>query len=187
MRMRIATYERGEQEEVENKNTQNTQFNLNTTSSGNPRSTSNQSRKPCTVLQYPSRKAWHVTYRSVLSLMRIRIATYHNRDPQKRPTKETHKRDPQKRPTKETHKRDPQKRSTKLMRMRIATYGRVSPHVWMCHVPRMDETCHTYEWVISHINTQVSSHLKESVWMCHVTCIYEKCHTYEWVISHMNT
>ena len=34
-----------------------TQINLNKTNSGNPRSTSNQSSKPCTVIQYPSRKA----------------------------------------------------------------------------------------------------------------------------------
>jgi len=36
--------------------TQNTQINLNRTSSVNPRSTSNQLSKPCIVLQYPSRK-----------------------------------------------------------------------------------------------------------------------------------
>ena len=41
---------------TENKNTQNTQINLNVTSSGNPRSTSKQSSKPCTGLQYPSGK-----------------------------------------------------------------------------------------------------------------------------------
>ena len=38
-------------------NTHNTQINLNKTSSENPRSTSNQSSKPCTVLQYLSRTA----------------------------------------------------------------------------------------------------------------------------------
>ena len=32
------------------------QINLNKKRSGNPRSTSNQSSKPCTVLPYPSRK-----------------------------------------------------------------------------------------------------------------------------------
>jgi len=46
---------RGEQEGVENKNTQSTHINLNKNSE-NPRSTSNQSSRPCTVLQYPSRK-----------------------------------------------------------------------------------------------------------------------------------
>jgi len=49
---------RGEREElVGDKKTDSTQINLNKTSSGNPRSTSNQSSKPCTVLQYPSRNA----------------------------------------------------------------------------------------------------------------------------------
>jgi len=37
---------------------------------------------------------------------------------------------------------------------------------------RMHESCHTYEWVMSHMNE--SCH----IWMSHVT--------YEWVISHMN-
>jgi len=39
------------------KNTQSIQINLNKTRSGNPRSASMQSSKPCTVLQYPSRTA----------------------------------------------------------------------------------------------------------------------------------
>jgi len=44
------------------KKTDSTQINLNTQSSGNPRSTSNQSSKPCTVLQYPSRRARYSIY-----------------------------------------------------------------------------------------------------------------------------
>jgi len=35
----------------------------------------------------------------------------------------------------------------------------------------MNESCHTYEWVMSHI------------WMSHVTHMNESCHTYEWVMS----
>jgi len=38
------------------------QINLYKTSSGNPRSTSNQSSKPRRVLQYPSRNAWNTTH-----------------------------------------------------------------------------------------------------------------------------
>ena len=43
----------------------------------------------------------------------------------------------------------------------------------MRHVTRMNESCHTYEWVMSHI------------WIRHVTHINEACHTYEWVMSHL--
>ena len=46
-------------------------------------------------------------------------------------------------------------------------------HVWMSHVTRMNESCHTYEWVMAH------------VWMSHVTRMNESCHTYEWVMSHV--
>ena len=34
-----------------------------------------------------------------------------------------------------------------------------------------NESCHTYEWVMSH------------VWMSHVTHMNESCHTYEWMIN----
>ena len=37
----------------------------------------------------------------------------------------------------------------------------------------MNESCHTYEWVMSHI------------WMSHVTHMNESRHTYEWVMSHI--
>ena len=39
----------------------------------------------------------------------------------------------------------------------------------------MNESCHTYEWVMSHI------------WMSHVTHMNESRHTYEWVMSHIWT
>jgi len=44
-------------------------------------------------------------------------------------------------------------------------------------VTHMNESCHTYEWVMSHI------------WMSHVTHMNESCHTHEWVtksVTHMN-
>jgi len=44
----------------------------------------------------------------------------------------------------------------------------------MSHVTRMDESCHMYESVMSHI------------WMREVkTYVNESCHTYEWVMSHI--
>ena len=46
-------------------------------------------------------------------------------------------------------------------------------HIWMCHVTHMNESCHTYEWVMSHI------------WVSHVTHMNVSCHTYEWVMSHI--
>ena len=67
------------------------------------------------------------------------------------------------------------------------------PHIWVSHVTRMNESCHTmlqdnccnhiYEWVMPH------------VWMSHVTRMNESCHTmlqdnccnhiYEWVMPHI--
>ena len=46
-------------------------------------------------------------------------------------------------------------------------------HTWMRHVTRMNESCDTYEWVMSHVR------------MSHVTRMNESCHTYEWVMWHI--
>ena len=54
-----------------------------------------------------------------------------------------------------------------VLQLRVAS-------TWMRHVTRMNESCQTYEWVMSH------------VWMSHVTRMNESCHTYEWVITRMN-
>jgi len=40
-------------------------------------------------------------------------------------------------------------------------------HIWMSRGTHMNESCHTYEWVMSHI------------WMSHVTHMNESCHTYD--------
>jgi len=53
------------------------------------------------------------------------------------------------------------------------TYGWVMSHIWVSHVTRINASCHTYEWVTSHI------------WMSHVTRMSESCHTYKCVISHV--
>jgi len=42
-------------------------------------------------------------------------------------------------------------------------------YICMSHVTHMNESCHTYEWVMSHIR------------MSHVTHMHESYHTYEWV------
>ena len=52
------------------------------------------------------------------------------------------------------------------------THEWVMSHIWMSHVTHMNESCHTHEWVMSH------------TWMSHVTHINESCHTHEWVMSH---
>jgi len=45
--------------------------------------------------------------------------------------------------------------------------------IWMIHVTHMDESCHTYGWVMSHISMSPVTHMNES------------CHTHEWVVSHI--
>jgi len=45
----------------------------------------------------------------------------------------------------------------------------VTPHIWMRHVTYTNESCHTYEWVMSHIR------------MRHVTHMNQSCHSHEWV------
>jgi len=62
------------------------------------------------------------------------------------------------------------------------TSGWVMSHVWMSHVTHMNESCdtyvnescHTYEWVMSHENRRIDA-------LCHT---YESCHTYGWVMAH---
>jgi len=65
------------------------------------------------------------------------------------------------------------------------TNGWVMSHRWMSHVTHMNESCHThewvhtYEWVMSHTWMSHVRHMSES---CHTQ--NESCHTYEWVMSH---
>jgi len=53
------------------------------------------------------------------------------------------------------------------------TYEWVMSHIWMSHVTHMTTSCDTYEWVMSHI------------WMRHVAHMNESCHTYGWAMSHI--
>ena len=52
------------------------------------------------------------------------------------------------------------------------TYEWVMSHIWMSHIPHMNESCPTHEWVMSHI------------WMSHVPHMNESCPTHEWVMSY---
>jgi len=47
-------------------------------------------------------------------------------------------------------------------------------HRWMSHVTHMNESCHTYQWVVSHI------------WMSRVTMINESCHIQKSHVIHIN-
>ena len=54
----------------------------------------------------------------------------------------------------------------------------------------MNESCHTYEWVVSYIWMSHVTHVNEDnspqshTWMSHVARMNESCHTHEWVMSH---
>jgi len=55
-------------------------------------------------------------------------------------------------------------------------------------VTHMNESCHSYEWVMSHIwmthANESGTHMNDSC-MSHVTHMNESCHSYEWVMSHI--
>ena len=53
------------------------------------------------------------------------------------------------------------------------TYEWVMLHIWMSHVTHMNESWRTYEWVRSHTT------------MSHVTRMHESWHTYQWVVAHI--
>ena len=55
----------------------------------------------------------------------------------------------------------------------------IMSHIRMSHVTHMNESCHAYEWVMSHIWMSLATY--EWV-MSHMN---ESCHTDEWVISHI--
>jgi len=50
-------------------------------------------------------------------------------------------------------------------------------HIWMSHVTHENESCHTYEWVMSHMLMSHVTHMNESrhIWTSHVTCMRESC------------
>jgi len=80
---------------------------------------------------------------------------------------------------------------TTRMNESCRTYEWVMSHIWMSHVTRMNESCHTYEWVMSriflmHVNESVW--VKSHVWMSHVTneSVWVKSHVWMSHIIRMN-
>ena len=67
------------------------------------------------------------------------------------------------------------------------THEWVVSHIWMRHVTHINESWHTYEWVMSHTWTSPTTHewVMSHIWMRHNTLMNESCHTYEWVMSHI--
>jgi len=84
----------------------------------------------------------------------------------------------------------------------------ITSHIWNSHVTYMNEPCHMYEWVMSHvwmnrifkdIPVAVATAIRHAIcmyqcihkyiishaWMSHVTYMSEPYHMYEWVMSHM--
>jgi len=55
------------------------------------------------------------------------------------------------------------------------TYEWVVSHIWMSHVPHMNESCPTYEWVMSHTLMSHVGHMEKSM--------NESCLTYKSVMS----
>ena len=69
---------------------------------------------------------------------------------------------------------------------------RVMSHVWISHGPHMNESWHTYEWVMAqHAWTDSSSHEVPHIWVrshkrtSHGTRTNESWLTYEWVMAHV--
>ena len=52
-------------------------------------------------------------------------------------------------------------------------------HIWMSHVTHMNESCHTYQRVISQIWMSHDPHMHKS----YHTYVSKSWHTYEWVMS----
>jgi len=81
---------------------------------------------------------------------------------------------------------------------RHVTHEWVMSHLWMSHVTPMNESCHTYEWVMeschtyewvmSHIWMSHGTHMNHSchTWMSFVAHMNESCHRYEWAMSHLS-
>jgi len=64
--------------------------------------------------------------------------------------------------------------------------------IWISHhISHINESCLTYQWVMSHISMSHVSHINEScltyqwvmshIWISHVSHINESCLTYQWV------
>jgi len=81
---------------------------------------------------------------------------------------------------------------TCICKIWAAQNHRAMSQIWMRHVTHVNESCHTYEWVMSHIWISHVTHMNESfhtctqnrrvisqIWMSHVTNMHEWCHINE--------
>jgi len=66
--------------------------------------------------------------------------------------------------------------------------------IWMSDGTRMNESCHSYEWVMSHVNESfntcewvASCHIDSACWGWWFAIGNESWHTCEWVMSHIWT
>jgi len=68
------------------------------------------------------------------------------------------------------------------------TYECVMSHIWMSHVMHMDEACCTYEGSISHRYMSRVAHMNEAcrTWMSHGVHMNESCRTWMSHVAHMN-
>ena len=56
-------------------------------------------------------------------------------------------------------------------------------HIWMSHVTPMNESCHTYEWIMSHLwmrSCHTYAWVLAHIWMRHVADVSDSCHTCAW-------
>jgi len=58
-------------------------------------------------------------------------------------------------------------------------------HIWMSHVSPLNESCLTYEWVVSHAWLSHVTHMNESFHTYEWVQMNESCHRYEWGMSHL--
>jgi len=63
------------------------------------------------------------------------------------------------------------------------TYEWVMSHTRCSHITRIGEWCHTYEWVVSHTWVSHVTHANESCHTYEFTHTNESCHACEWVMS----
>ena len=62
-------------------------------------------------------------------------------------------------------------------------------HIWLSHVTRVNESRHTYAWVMSYVRTSDATNIHltwvtSHIWMHHFTHINKLYHTHEWAMSH---
>jgi len=48
----------------------------------------------------------------------------------------------------------------------VSPFGDPLSHVWMSHITRLNESCHTYEWITSRIWMSHSAHMNQSWHTC---------------------